>query len=419
MYKIKEIRAMDMGNKPISFAFASFVRWFKAYFVFGYLPISLYLYLLIFHTPKFQEFTSRLTMMSMTYMQNPSQAKSLLWEQLKLLFHDRYMLAILMISIMFFVLVYSFIVEGMRQSCKDDYTLGDTISEGAKKIGRMVIAFLTAFVFTKLMQKFVYTPEMMVRLLELPDWQILSIALVALIFVLLPATLFLPIFVFSDVGPMWAFPLGILKAIVKSFAIYYRNILKYIYLAIVILIILIALNIIYYILYRLVILWGRHNMEAIVRYIMSGPDALKNLIRIVLFAGWVFGCFYVYFSCVPTMFVRATLFNIYPELLGEAVPENAQFQALPDSFFEGQDNVKCEHVPDASVTKMSSASNDSPIVLKNAGDGLSTPVHNHQNNRPFLNEKIGETMFEKFTSNNNPGNPEKAENSNDSEPKGQ
>ena len=196
MYKIKEIRAMDMKNKPISSAFASFVRWFKAYFVFGYLPISLYLYLLIFHTPKFQEFTSRLTMMSMTYMQNPSQAKSLLWEQLKLLFHDRYMLAILMISIMFFVLVYSFIVEGMRQSCKDDYTLGDTISEGAKKIGRMVIAFLTAFVFTKLMQKFVYTPEMMVRLLELPNWQILSIALVALIFVLLPATLFLPIFVF-------------------------------------------------------------------------------------------------------------------------------------------------------------------------------------------------------------------------------
>lgn len=106
-------------------------------------------------------------------------------------------------------------------------------------------------------------------------------------------------------------------------------------------------------------------------------------------------------------------FVAYPELLSDD-EENGNLSISLNSnggteFVAGNNN---QNPFEQNVPGSSNYENASGITPAYGGNGLSNPVSSHKNNRPFLNEKLGETQFERLTSSvmkdspkpENPGN---------------
>ena len=71
-----------------------------------------------------------------------------------------------------------------------------------------------------------------------------------------------------------------------------------------------------------------------------------------------------------------------------------EYPSLPTEFF---DNDAVKKIADNNYNNQTVGTN--PVIkTTNGGEGLSVPVSNHQNNRPFLNQKLDQTEFDRLTS---------------------
>lgn len=99
-------------------------------------------------------------------------------------------------------------------------------------------------------------------------------------------------------------------------------------------------------------------------------------------------------------------FVAYPELLdednnesGTQISSNSNgggYPSLPKEFFSDQGN---KNISEQNFSGSNNTYQNKPVIKPSSGaEGLSVPNQNHQNNRPFLNQKIDQREFDRFTS---------------------
>lgn len=403
MYQIKEIRSINLKeDSPISTLFGTFGAWFKVFFWLFYLPFSLFMWALIY-TPRVNAFIGRLQMLTMNFVlthKHPTQNEitSLFIEQIKLLLRDHYVLAIVMIMIILGLFMYAVCFIGLKHSFYGKISLGDTIKEGVDRIGKTTLFFVLTTICGIFLRKYLTTLHWDQTVLAMSLTNKLCLSFFVIILFSMPMMLFSAVYVFSDEGPWWAFPVSLAKSFIKSFAIYYKNILKYIYLFLI----TIVFWIVMYLLLRLGIylfgLWVKHNQEVIVRYALSSPDSLKNLLRMFVFVCWFILGIYTYVSFFLTAAVKMTLFIMYPELLEneeEKEKTNTNYSELSDTFYKQLPTTMASQAGNQDTQNASSTQGS--LTPNNGGEGLSVPIA-HKSDKPFLNQKIDKEEFDRLTS---------------------
>ncbi len=404
MYKIQGIRSINLKeDRPISTLFGNFGAWFKVYFFIFYLPFSIYIWTLV-KSPKVSAFFGRLQMVVMNFVlthNNPpteNEINSLLIEQVKILLKDHYVLAILVAGVIMSLFIYAICIAGMKHSFYGKINLGDSIKEGVDKIGKTTLIVIITTILGFLSRKYLFTPQLEQTIATMSLTNRLCIASLITVLISMPMMLFSMVFIFSDEGPWWAFPVSLFKSFVKAVAIYYKNILKYIYLFLV----AVIFGVVMYFLFRLgaelFTWWVKSNQESIFRYAMSSPDAIKNLIRLFVFILWCTIGVAIYVSCFLTVSVQMSLFILYPELLmneenkGE---EEIKTSELSETFYKQLTTTMASSAANQNI--QNAAIPQGPVTPNNGGEGLTVP-NSHKNDRPFLNQKIDKEEFDRLTS---------------------
>ena len=408
MYKITEIRNLNLRrDKPVSTIIGNYLSWFKVFFFLFYLPITLFLVALAY-TPQVKIFFGKIQALSMNYysmvIANHAQVSysSLLFEQFKLLLKDPYVLTLFLIGIILILLMNAACWAGLKHSFYPKISLTATIKEGLDKFWKITLMLVISIVLGFINNRFGHSMvpvEFGQAFAALSHWTIFAIIFMFIILFVLPLVLMPAVFIFSDEGPLWAFPVTIVKSLIKGIRIYYKNFSKYVYLFLIILVIFVIMGLAYYLGMRLCVWWVKQHIQDIMQYVFKNPENLKFIIKIALFVLWVIWGIYLYAACFLNCAMQMTLFILYPELLegNSALQTEEQYPSLPEDFFE---KTPAKPFPSNEVQQMQNISithNTPSIKTTDGSEGLSVPS-SHTNNRPFLNQKLDQAEFDRLTS---------------------
>ena len=335
-----------------------------------------------------------------THKQQPTsnEITSLFLDQIKLLLKDHYVLALFLLGIIMGLFIYAVCLVGMKHSFYGKINLGDAIKEGVDRIGKTTLIVILMTVLGVLSRKYIFTSQFDQTFYAMSLTNRLCIGFFIMTLFTMPMMLFPAVFVFSEEGPWWAFPVTLVKSLVKAFAIYYKNILKYVYLFLIAIVFWIVMYLIYRLGVQIFSWWLKNNQESIFRYAISSYDAMKNLIRIYMFIWWCIAGVAIYVASFLNVIVKMSLFILYPELLeNEDEKENAptKYSELSETFFRQLPTTVASQAGNQDASNTPSAQGS--VTPNNGGEGLSVPI-SHKSDKPFLNQKIDKEEFDRLTS---------------------
>lgn len=201
---------------------------------------------------------------------------------------------------------------------------------------------------------------------------------------------YIPIHFFSDNNPF--------SSLMLSFKTFWNNIFS-----------MIGIGIVFFVVYLVI--------SALLMAMIIGPVYLymkghyPNLPKEVLASSFGYIVAAIAYLFIPYTMGWNWLFGLmtfvaYPELLDEdkvntdiqitSNSNNEEYPSLPKEFFNDQNS---KNISEQNFSGSNNTYQNKPVIKPSSGaEGLSVPNQNHQNNRPFLNQKIDQREFDRFTS---------------------
>ncbi len=402
----------ETGNIPISSIGTilwNYLRFFKVYFVFYIIP-SIATFSAIYFTSK-----EKIMLMFQNAMQLVMVAKMTPDNQMLVnaandaftqsainLFSSPSYVIIWILSLVLWVIAGSCFFVGLKHSFYKEVSISAIFKEGFRKtlwfLWTMFSMFLLSMIFAFVIGILagIFASVLILAIMSLGKNAIPLMYVMYFLFFCIcfsPFVFYIPIHFFSENNPF--------SSLWYSFKTFWSNFFSLIGMGIVCSIIGLVSTLI------VIILIG----IPIYMYVKGqNPGLPRELLMYKLSYVWM-AIFYLFIPYTVLLYFVPTLqtFVAYPQLLEEE---------------DDNDNIEGPITPDIEQQNEKTA----PSFIANNASGLTPQVMpNHQNRRPFLNEKIGETMFEKLTSRNiekpepqqNPDTPQTPDASNKTEPKGE
>ncbi len=356
------------GRIPISsigLILINYLRWFKVFIVFYFVPMILILVALIAtNKDKFVLLSQNVIGFYMTAKTPLGQmAEQQLNASVNALLHSPSFVAIFIIGIILSLICNSCLLVGLKHTFYKEVKLFAIFKEGFNKIPEFLWTIVSLFLI-------VYLPLLLIPSIGLifPGLSMfLMLILLFLMGILLwPAlqSFYIPIHFFSDNN--------LISSAKFAFTTFWRNFLSMLCISIVFgFLVLLSYIPIFLVLFFVI----KHYLPMLPKEaaIFLGTNVFPFLITILF--PYLSAFAMVAVNCIAT-------FIAYPELLDEEEEnDNAIIIESTDVREDNQNNINIL----------------SPIESDNSL-GLSQQRASHQNTRPFLNEKISNTLFEKLTS---------------------
>ena len=384
------------GHIPLSsigLIFTNYLRYFKIFFVFYFLPTCIFL-LTIFFTHKEKIFTllqnaKNYWIVSKTGVAPMIQAQEEILNQSLRAFASPTFFAILLLSLIVGVICYSSLLIGIKHCFYRRVNTLDVLKEG-----------------------FVKLPSLL--------WTHISFALMLILtYALCFAVLYIPLkLTFGDPNIIAAFtiPLILLSLFVCSFFIFYipihffskNNPFSSMWYSMKTFwgnfIFMLVFGLLLLLLHLLVSFFVALPAYFIIRHYVA---ALPFVAVVYVISKIILPLVYTLVPYLSFRFISFfVIFIAYPELLDEdkvntdiqitSNSNNEAYPSLPKEFFNDQNS---KNISEQNFSGSNNTYQNKPVIKPSSGaEGLSVPNQSHQNNRPFLNQRIDQREFDRFTS---------------------
>lgn len=386
----------------------NYLRWFKIVLVFYILPTLLILSCAYF---LFKDKLASIlqSLMIVTQMPKTPQTLEMVKTLVKSIFSPSLIIFALIAMIVGFV-CYSCSLVGLKHTFYKKLSIVAVAKEGLKRIFGLLWTNISLFIFVFFFSMMAgFFSSFLVSISNGNQTiSIISLILSCLffIFVYTSTVFYIPIHFFAKNSP--------LSSMWYSFTTFWSNILFLIAFMILLLVVIIVVNSIFGIIIFFAL---KHYLPLPVPYlIMITYYALALISMIFPYTG----LYSIFFTNILMIFVA------YPELLEDENNDNAgsitgfgnedrpislnsheQYPTSSDDFFSNaleQSKQKYNNseirIESIQLQQGQVIGRDSTSSFKTTtgGEGLSVPSNNHQNNRPFLNQKMDQTEFDRLTS---------------------
>lgn len=400
----------------------NYLRWFKVFLVFYMLPTVIFFAIGYFTNKEkilavLNNFVAFWTAMKM-FAGNQAVLQSAgasLQSSINALTHSASYIILSVSGFIVMIICYTCMFVGFKHAFYEKISITKIMKEGFDKILNLIWTFLSLIIlvfFVVLACLLIIIPMGMV-LGDSSQYIILPIAIVMFLIFYSMFAFYVPIHLFSDNNPF--------SAMAFSFKTFWNSLGFIIVFALLRTVIFVVISVIIAGVAYLII----HHYYPMIPSVMLIILIAQGLIPLVY-------TLFPYIGSLATIGLNTmSVFIAYPELLAEddlgsntSEPSGSlEFSgssngspSLPPEFFNNQNtnNSSQQNINN-------SYENNSGITPSTGGEGLSKPMTSRQNNRPFLNERIGETMFERLTSktqdNPTPNIPQASDTPSDSAPK--
>lgn len=389
------------GNIPINsitLLIGNYFRYFKVFFVFWILPTFLFLLVNFFlNKEKFIAIYNNLIAVVIASSMHNSIAlnavKTSLTNSFASLTSSPTYIAVNILSWLVMFVFMSCLLVGIKHTFYEKVSIIAIFKEGVKKflnflwtiISMSILVFVTIFCFIALLALPAYI------LGDSAQFILIFPVFIGIVFITSMFAFYMPLHFFSDNNP--------LSCISYSVKTFFSNILSLIvmFCAAILVQLLIsgiiaAIGFICFTLFK----------NGVIRLDHITPTFIYIISAVVISAMF----FMPYFTNIMHIMVAASTFVAYPELIEEEEIFSGTYEKVPENFsssgltqnYEANNNSAIRIDP-APIQQNYVIGNEDTSSFKTTtgAEGLSVP-NTHRSNRPFLNQKLDQTEFDRLTS---------------------